>query len=160
MEAVIVKKLKKYLRKIIFSLVLITIFIPIVYFHLSYYFFVVVNGNSMKPTFKNNQLLVFDKRVNDIKVDDVVVFKQNNETCIKRITGSPGQFYLKSFITPVSFLRVTQSSLINHKSKYYTIEVLKQDEFYVEGDNRGESFDSNGFGPIKKSQITGKLFTF
>ena len=87
MEAVIVKKLKKYLRKIIFSLVLITIFIPIVYFHLSYYFFVVVNGNSMKPTFKNNQLLVFDKRVNDIKVDDVVVFKLSSKESLVHLAN-------------------------------------------------------------------------
>jgi len=156
------KKSKRFSKKYILNFFLLAIVLVFaIYFHISTsYFFVIVEGNSMNPTFKSHQVLYFTRNIDEIGIDNVVVFKRNGETCIKRITGIPGGYYLKSQAEPLSFLMVTQDSLKIRKSKYYTIQTLKQDEFYIEGDNRGESFDSNRYGPIKRSQIIGKLFTF
>ena len=37
------------------------------------------------------------------------------------------------------------------------VMTLKEDEYFVLGDNRGNSYDSRFFGPIKKDEIIGKL---
>lgn len=154
------KKSKRYLKKYIFNFFLLAIVLVFaIYFHISTsYFFVIVEGNSMLPSFKNHQILYFSKKFDEISLGNVVVFKRNGETYIKRITGTSGGYYLRDQADPLSFAMVAKD--FSSKSKYYTIETLKNDEFFAEGDNKSESFDSNSFGPIKRSQIIGKLFTF
>jgi len=154
------KKSKRYLKKYIFNFFLLAIVLVFaIYFHISTsYFFVIVEGNSMLPSFKNHQILYFSKKFDEISLGNMVVFKRNGETYIKRITGIPGGYYLRGPADPLSFAMVAKD--FSSKSKYYTIETLKNDEFFAEGDNKSESFDSNSFGPIKRSQIIGKLFTF
>jgi len=35
--------------------------------------------------------------------------------------------------------------------------VLKADEYFVLGDNRGDSYDSRNFGPVTKGEIAGRV---
>ena len=51
---------------------------------------VIVNGESMSPTLKNNELLLLKKYDKKIERFDIVVFKYNDSRLIKRVIGLPG----------------------------------------------------------------------
>jgi len=95
-----------------------------------------VSGNSMFPTFKNNDYLIVDElsfRFRAVERGEIVVFRSQVEPrkhLIKRITGLPGE----------------------------TVEgiMLGANEYFVEGDNARESFDSRYWGALPRENITGR----
>ncbi|MEG0826532.1 MAG: signal peptidase I, partial [Bacilli bacterium] len=50
-----------------------------------------VDGNSMNPTLKNNDFLIFSKINNKYKRFDIVILKVNSKYFIKRIIGLEGE---------------------------------------------------------------------
>ncbi len=100
----------------------------------------IVYGSSMEPTFKNGDYLIVDElsyRFRPPKKDEVVIFRyplNQSVYFIKRIVGLPGE----------------------------TIDVdgkktlLKDGEYFVEGDNRDASSDSRVWGPVSKKLIVGR----
>lgn len=130
----------------------------------------IVSGNSMIPTFDNANYLIVDKisyRLNDPKRDDVVIFKYPNDQTkffIKRIIGLPNEIVdiEGSIVTitneehPEGFT-LTQSYVKNITNNTTHFE-LKDDEYFVMGDNRSGSSDSRYWGAVKKELITGKAF--
>ncbi len=130
----------------------------------------VVSGNSMVPTFENGNYLIIDKisyRLGDPQRDDVVVFKYPNDHkkfFIKRIVGLPNETvdvtndivtiinkeYPKGFTLDQPFIK-------NHGGINGHME-LKDDEYFVMGDNRSGSSDSRYWGAVKKNLLTGKAF--
>ena len=123
----------------------------------------VVDGPSMEPTLKSNNWLIVLK-FTKIDRNDVIVFKYNKRHLVKRVIGLPGETIKcedgKIFVNDQE---------LNDK---YTIEdnsctgqiVLKDDEYFVLGDNRAVSMDSRAIGPVNKSQILGttnfRMFPF
>src|SRR3989338_9164166 len=93
----------------------------------------IVEGDSMVPNFHNGEYLIVDEisyRFSGPQRGQVVIFHPPNnpkEYYIKRIIGLPGE----------------------------TVE-LKDDQYYVLGDNRYNSKDSRVFGPITLEEIRGK----
>lgn len=159
MEVVTMKKFKKFSKKFILSLIFLFAILWSIYLRtFSSYFFVIVDGDSMYPTFYNHEILFFTKKIDELQLNDVVVFEYNGETFIKRITGKNGDTYCASTAPSLGYLLVHRDYSKVPKNEYYTFKKIKQDEFYVQGDNKGLTFDSDCFGPIKKSQIFGKLF--
>ena len=54
----------------------------------------VVDGDSMLPNLKNNNVIILNKldyKLNEIKRFDVVVVNYNGQKLIKRIVGMPGE---------------------------------------------------------------------
>ena len=150
------KKFKKFFKRFILSLFFL---FAIICFHIySPYFLIMVDGDSMNPTFHSHQILLFTKKIDELKLNDIVIFKYNGEIFIKRITGKTGDIYIESKYQPLGYFLVQGDYSKLFKNKYYDFKKIKQHEFYVRGDNRGISFDSDSFGPIKKSQILGKIF--
>lgn len=49
---------------------------------------------------------------------------------------------------------------VNNKTVVKKIVKLESDLIFLEGDNKKESTDSRNFGPIKKSQLIGKIVFF
>jgi signal peptidase I len=130
----------------------------------------IVSGSSMVPTFENGDYLIVDKlsyKLTDPKRDDVVVFRYPNDTTkffIKRIIGLPNETvdikgaeititnteHKNGFVLDQPFIK----SPANNDMHY----VLKDDEYFVMGDNRNASSDSRFWGPVNKSLLTGRAF--
>jgi len=116
-----------------------------------------VNGNSMSPNYKENDYLlvgIFDKQFSR---GDVVVYKIQNQFLIKRIIGLPGE---KVEINNSQILingQVLNEPYINTETLGKISLTLESDSYFVLGDNRGASLDSRIHGPIKNTDIVGKV---
>lgn len=117
-----------------------------------------VDGDSMKETLNNNDILLLYK-LGSIKRFDIVVLDEayDNEKIIKRVIGMPGEtvsikndkIYINGKIIDNSFAYGTTSDVDK-------IE-LGEDEYFILGDNRLISKDSRYFGPVTKGEIIGKV---
>jgi len=99
------------------------------------------------------------------------VYFDPREKYIKRIVGLPGETIKlenhKIFIRKKNqkdFHELREKYLNNHGTTKYVTVTLKDDEYFMLGDNRAYSYDSEEWGPIKKSDIIGqpvlRLFPF
>lgn len=136
-----------------------------------------VNGSSMVPNFETGEYVLTDKvsyRFNQPQRGDVVVFHAPPEAkcptgtgCdfIKRVIGVPGDtievknnaYYVNGQELDEPY--IPDSFAINPGA--YTRDravVLKEDEYFVSGDNRPFSSDSRAWGPVIKNEIVGKAF--
>jgi signal peptidase I len=128
-----------------------------------------VDGRSMDPTFATGDYLIVDKLSYEIgtpKRNTVVVFKYPKDTSksfIKRIIGLPGETVIikdnivtiKNTENPDGF--VVDASYVTHADPTGRYEKkLAENEYYVLGDNRAESFDSRFWGPLEEKYILGK----
>lgn len=130
----------------------------------------IVVGDSMYPTFHNSDYLIVDKltyHFNEPQRGDVIVFHPptNIKTYfIKRIIGLPGENI---------FVEHDKVTIVN-KDHPEGIEIkmpielpkgeidkaleLADDEYFVMGDNRAESFDSRSWGALPRKNISGRVF--
>lgn len=110
-----------------------------------------VSGDSMFPTFKNNDYLIVDElsyRFKEPARGDVIVFRspvEPSKYLIKRIVGLPGE--TMNFALP--------EGLLGNKP-FSSSVTLTEHEYFVEGDNRPASFDSRYWGPLARERITGR----
>jgi len=133
----------------------------------------VVSGRSMEPSFSNGDYLLIDEisyRYRTPERGEVIVFRSptdNKSFFIKRVIGLPdekitikenkiivfnkenpdgltlSEAYLKSiFGTSMQAIKDTEVTLANN-------------QYFVLGDNRQESYDSRSWGPLEKSAIVG-----
>jgi signal peptidase I len=100
-----------------------------------------VDGQSMMPTLRNNQILPVNLLAfvfSPPQVGDIVVVAYEGDESIhivKRIVGVPGDTVI-----------------------YQGEEVtLAENQYFVEGDNRAHSTDSRSFGPVDGNYIIGKV---
>lgn len=145
------------------------IVVPIRYFVFQPF---VVKGASMEPNFHDGNYLIVDElsyRLKDPNRGDVVVFKypgDESQRFIKRIIGLPEeQVELKDGIITITnkigeklalseaaYLPPIKAGLLVANSKL----ILGTDEYFVMGDNRNHSFDSRGWGALKRNEIIGR----
>lgn len=130
----------------------------------------IVSGASMDPTFHNGQYLIVDElsyRLGEPERLDVVIFrypKNPREFFIKRIIGLPGESVSiagnKVTVTRTdgSTLTLEESYVVNHGNGSSDTFNLKDDEYFVMGDNRPESSDSRVWGPLPRDHIIGRAF--
>lgn len=148
-----------------FALIAIVIVIPIRIFIAQPF---IVSGSSMFPTFENGQYLVVDEisyRLGNIKRDDVVVFHYPKDTTkffIKRIIGLPGEtvdvkgsdVIITNKAHPEGF--TLNQPFVKNQSSDVTHFVLKDNEYFVMGDNRSASSDSRYWGAVPKDLMVGR----
>lgn len=140
---------------------------------------VMVNGSSMNPTLENRQIMVLyklTKKFRGLKRFDVVVIKTKGEDIIKRIIALPGET-IKYVIEDLPDGTKKTKLLINGKEisedfldydrrimtcidaapvNPCTDEIkVGANEYYVMGDNRGNSQDSRYIGPVNIDDIKG-----
>ncbi len=117
-----------------------------------------VTGVSMQDTLYQGDLLLLDKvsyKFSNIKRFDVVVVKEEDELLIKRVIGLPGESV--SYIDNELYINdelVEENYSIGETGDF--LSELKNDEYFVMGDNREESADSRNFGSYSKDDILGK----
>lgn len=131
-----------------------------------------VKGASMEPNFHENEYLIVDKvtpRFREYQRGEAIVFRyppSERKYLIKRIIGLPGERVVIHNRAITIYNTKHQDGLLLNEDTYnpYLLRdedfdvTLAPDEFYVLGDNRPLSFDSELFGPIKAKNITGRVF--
>jgi signal peptidase I len=161
------ENLKSVAKEIgIFALIAFGVVLPFRMFIAEPY---LVDGRSMDPTFATGDYLIVDKfsyRIGTPKRNTVIVFKYPRDTkksFIKRVIGLPGETVIVNDNTvkiinkenPEGFL-IDQSYVVHNMVGSSTTMTLKDDEYFVMGDNRLESYDSRFWGPLNKKFILGE----
>lgn len=117
-----------------------------------------VDGDSMKNTLKNGDILLLYK-LSSINRFDIIVLdeEKDNEKIIKRVIGLPGETVaIKKGKIYINNKIIDDEYAYGQTSDYNKV-TLKDDEYFILGDNRLISKDSRYFGPIKDNEIKGKI---
>lgn len=131
-----------------------------------------VSGKSMEPNFHDGDYLIVDEisyRLGEPKRGDVIIFHYPNnpkEFYIKRIVGLPGE---KIEITDnrIIVYNIENINGFELDETYIPLETrttgnyakeLKNDEYYVLGDNRTASADSRVWGVLEEHFIVGRAW--
>lgn len=117
--------------------------------------FIIVNGNSMAPTLNDGEKILY-KKTDSFKRFDIIVFKYDSNTLIKRIYGLPGE----TIVINNGKIYIDSIELIDDNYAYNYTDgdnniILGDNQYFVLGDNREISLDSRHFGPIDKKGIKG-----
>ncbi|MBI4599492.1 signal peptidase I [Candidatus Uhrbacteria bacterium] len=121
-----------------------------------------VKGVTMEPTYREGDYLLVQKIQRSFRRGDVVVFfypyppqDEKRRALIKRIIGLPGEMLeTKEGVLYINNTKTETPSLSGALRDVERIN-LKDDEYFVVGDNVRQSFDSQIFGPIPASSIIG-----
>lgn len=155
-------------KTIIISLAII---LPIRYFLIQPF---MVEGASMQPNFHDRDYLIVNEilyRFKEPERGEVIVFKNPEnikQYFIKRVMATPGEsikiedgsIYIKK-LTDDIYSKVNEEEYLPKDLKTYgnSSEItLASDEYFVMGDNRGNSRDSRFFGPLKRNLIVGRVW--
>ncbi len=132
-----------------------------------------VKGASMEETYNNEDYIFIDRigyRFHEPERLDVIVFRyplNPSEFFIKRVIGLPGESveirsnktYLYNIEHPNGIALDENAYLTPQQRTSDTPRVvLKEDQYFVMGDNRSHSSDSRFWGPLDKKFITGRVF--
>lgn len=129
-----------------------------------------VSGASMSPNFQDHNYLLIDEvayRFRAPERGEVIVFRYTGDKSsffIKRIIGLPGE----TVVVKDGDVIITEAGeggeTFTLEESYLPLQTqtagsvtttLGEDEYFVMGDNRGNSFDSRNWGPLHKKDIIG-----
>ena len=130
-----------------------------------------VIGDSMNPELRNGNVALMNRMVYNIstpKRGDVVAFKpngnENSHYYTKRIVGLPGETIEisdgKILINGKQIKERYETTVIEDVGLLEEPMTLKNDEYFVLGDDRMNSEDSRSadIGNVKRSEIEGKVW--
>lgn len=138
-----------------------------------------VDGSSMEPNYHDRDRKVINKivyKISDIKRYDVVAVRYKDDsieklghkvTLIKRVIGLPGDMiriddngnlYINDKLVDEPYIKEPMKSggIIKNNSDGHGL-VLKENEYFVMGDNRNNSLDSRTLGVFTKKDIIGRI---
>lgn len=131
----------------------------------NFLFIAKINGPSMENTLYDGNIGIVWIINKEYKQGDIIIakiiddFTLEDVTIVKRIIAIPGDtisikdnvVYINNSILKENYIKEEMNT---NNIKEYT---LKDDEYFVMGDNRNNSYDSRIHGPIKLKEIKGKL---
>lgn len=151
---------------IVFDLAKWLIFVLVAFaiFNTFFYAVFVVDGPSMEPNLMDKELVLWDKnntQYGPARGDIVVVNfpgDPDNKKYVKRIIGLPGErvdvrngaLYINKKLLSENYLPAGTAS---RPDVTYT---MKNNEYFIMGDNRPNSNDSRYFGPVERRFILGR----
>jgi signal peptidase I len=130
----------------------------------------IVSGSSMFPTFEDKNYLIVDEisyKFNEPDRNDVIIFrypKDPKKYFIKRIIGLPNETVdvEDGTITITSTEHesglVLEEPYVEKQADGETHFELKDDEYFVMGDNRNASSDSRYWGALPRENIVGRAW--
>ena len=122
-----------------------------------------IEGDSMAPMYRDGQRYLVDRttfRLQPPKRGDVVVFRHpsaGEKLLLKRVVGLPGD---RVSLREGEIL-INDRPLQMEGSSEETLDLewgLGDDEYFVLGDNLGDSLDSRRLGPVKRRWIVGRVW--
>jgi signal peptidase I len=163
-ETTLLGKIGLFFLEFIKIVVLASVTIVLVRYFLFKPFY--VKGESMVPTFYENEYLIVDElsyRFRDPKRGEVIVFRSPtapDDFYLKRVIGLPGERVRvengKVTVCKVECTVLTEDYLHEVDTSGDVAFTLGADQYAVLGDNRPASYDSRRFGPINKDAIAGR----
>jgi len=122
-----------------------------------------IDGASMEPNLHHDEYVIVDKvtyALSRPQRGDVVVFAREGQPkdYIKRVIGLPGETIEISNGVVYVDGRLLDEPYAARSSRSYPALRLGADEYFVMGDNRGNSTDSRDFGPIRPDDIVGRAW--
>ena len=153
----------------------------VVFFILFLRFFIiepsVVNGQSMEPGLRDGDPLVVNKvtplfmPLTRYERVQVLLPKSNDKLLVKRVIGLPGETVM--FKRNTIYIRPVQGQEFALSEPYLRPDVIVDvpygapreytvpaHSYYVLGDNRMYSLDSRSLGPVHRSRIIGRVWSF
>lgn len=145
----------------------LAIVLPIRYFIFQPFF---VEGSSMEPNFHNGDYLIVDEisyRFSAPRRGDVIVFRYPNDPAkrfIKRIIGLPGETV--EVRNGRIIISKNSKKIKLDESAYLPSYIVTPDcapfhlgkkQYFVLGDNRMRSFDSEDWGAVPRKYIIGRV---
>lgn len=120
---------------------------------------VVVVGRSMEPTLHDRQIVLASKNIESISRGDVIVFKMDGDTLIKRVAYLPGDQYTVYKNGPMWLTPANASEERNFKCAMpeTRVRTVPPGKIFVIGDNYLEASDSREFGPVDIQTVIAKI---
>lgn len=124
-----------------------------------------VNNDDMKPRLSGGDLMLYYRLQNKWYTDDVVVFEKDGTRYTGRIVATGGDTV---DIPDEGGLTINNSTVLEtdifYATKKYETGIefpvtLEKDEFFILCDYREGAKDSRFFGPVKASELRGKVIT-
>ena len=124
-----------------------------------------MENDDMAPRISAGDLLFYYRLADDWVTGDVMVFEKNGEQYVGRIVANPGDTVE---VTDQATLVVNGSTVLENDIYYTTPKyddgpaypiTLAQDEYFILCDYREGARDSRYFGPVKTSEVKGKVIT-
>ncbi|HLY30372.1 MAG TPA: signal peptidase I [Ktedonobacterales bacterium] len=125
----------------------------------------IVDGPSMRPTLQTNEFILVDKSAyffSSPQRGDVIVFHfplDPRKDYVKRVIGIPGDTVTVTAAGIVTVDGVTlKEPYVNDLTNPFRPETitLGPNQYFVLGDNRGDSSDSRDWGPVPRKDIVGR----
>lgn len=157
--------LRKRLSKVWLGVLVCSIITLSYYISANWYQLSLVRGESMSPAYHNLQFVIIDRHSGDYTYGDVIAFRCDNlnSVLIKRIAACPGDMVLIRDGTLYVNDEISSIYGGEHIFEYAGIAreplYLGEDQYFVIGDNIGESKDSryDEVGCIDMDDIIGRV---
>lgn len=132
----------KKVRHVFMYITVASLCVLLFYFLLCYKL-VIVNGNSMQPTLSNGEIALAKKMPVNVKSDDIIVFRINNEILIKRVVAVAGDNVIIDNQAGIVYVNGIEKAYYFGTLSGEIKEVfVSENSFFVIGDNYNDSIDS------------------
>lgn len=149
------EQIKKWIKEnLLFTILLLIIIIIRIFFYSP----IRVNGSSMYPTLQDKEFMILNKigLQKGINRFDIVVVESNGKYIIKRVIGLPGESVMYSDNKLYINGKTIEDNYSKSETENFENVILKDNEYFVMGDNREVSKDSRVIGPVNIKNIKGK----
>ncbi len=157
---------KTFNRKHILVLLAVALIAGLALYISTYWYqFMLIQGDSMKPSYKNLSFAIVDKHSRDFGDGDVVAIRLEHldTVIVKRIVASPGESVVISdgrlYVDGELSSHTFEVQIIDYSGLAEEMINLSDSQFFVLGDNYSESVDSRytDIGLIDEADIIGKI---
>jgi len=126
---------------------------------------VTIRGSSMSPTFKDGETAIGVRNVDPIVRGDVIGFRyprDETKSFIQRVIGLPGEdIEITNGRVAINGRPIEEPYVLAENNVPFSMSRrrIADGEYFVMGDNRGNSSDSRSWGTVKRPAIWLKVAT-